>query len=98
MKFIAVKDLQSDPAKVWKALAQEKELILTENGKPFALLTPLSDAGLEREADAFRQTRALNALRSLQAASVAAGTDNLSMEAISALIAKAREGRRAGVR
>jgi hypothetical protein len=53
---------------------------------------------LEREADAFRQTRALNALRSLQAASVAAGTDNLSMEAIGAMIAKARKGRRAGVR
>jgi hypothetical protein len=33
----------------------------------------------------------LNALRSLQAASVAEGTDDLSMEEIAALVAKARQ-------
>jgi antitoxin (DNA-binding transcriptional repressor) of toxin-antitoxin stability system len=96
MKFVAVRTLSMDPAKVWRDLAQEKELILTDQGRPFALLTPIGDATFDREVDAFHEARALNALRSLQAASVAEGTGDLSMEEIAVLVAKARQERGAG--
>jgi len=47
MKFITVKDIRTTPAQIWKQLPEEHEMMITNNGKPIALLTPLSDANLE---------------------------------------------------
>ena len=95
MKFIAVRDLRTNPAKVWKDLKRERELVVTSNGKPFALLTPISEKSFEGDIDAFRQARALNALRGLQADSVRNGTDGMTMEEIDALISEDRKERKA---
>ena len=47
MKFITVRDLRTSPAQVWKDLPEEQEMVITNNGKPIALLTPISDRNLE---------------------------------------------------
>jgi hypothetical protein len=47
MKFISVKDFRSSSAIIWKTLPEEQEMIITNNRKPVALLTPLSDKTLE---------------------------------------------------
>jgi antitoxin (DNA-binding transcriptional repressor) of toxin-antitoxin stability system len=90
MKFVAVRELRTSPAKVWKDLKAEKELVVTNNGKPFALLTPLSEANFENELKSVRKARALSALHQIQMESVRNGTDNMSMEEIDAVIAEVR--------
>jgi antitoxin (DNA-binding transcriptional repressor) of toxin-antitoxin stability system len=98
MKFIAVRDLRTNPAKVWKDLEKEGELVVTNNGKPFAMLTPIREANFEQDIDLFRQARALSALRGLQADAVRNGTAGMSMEEIEAVIAEARPERKAARR
>jgi antitoxin (DNA-binding transcriptional repressor) of toxin-antitoxin stability system len=39
MKFITVRDLRGRPAQVWKQLAKCREMVLTLNGKPIAIIS-----------------------------------------------------------
>ncbi len=82
MKFITVRDLRTTPAQVWKALPEEQEIVITNNGKPIALLTPLTDADLEDTLASVRRARAINAVKKMQATAVAAGLSNMTMEEI----------------
>jgi antitoxin (DNA-binding transcriptional repressor) of toxin-antitoxin stability system len=41
-----------------KQLAVEQEMVITDNGRPIALLTPLSDETLEQSLSAMRRARA----------------------------------------
>jgi prevent-host-death family protein len=82
MKFITVRDLRTTPAQVWKALPEEQEIVITNNGKPIALLTPLTDTDLEDTLASVRQARAINAVKKMQAGAVAEGISGMTMEEI----------------
>ena len=90
MKFITVRDLRSSPAKVWKDLPVEKEMIITNNGKPVALLTPVSDQNLESTLRAVRQAMAASAIEKLQFDARKNGTNTLSDEDVEREIAETR--------
>ena len=93
MKFITVRDLRTRPATVWKDLRKESELVITNNGKPIALLTPLSDENLEDALRASRRARAGEALRSIRKSASASCTDRLSMDEIDSEVRSHRKGR-----
>jgi antitoxin (DNA-binding transcriptional repressor) of toxin-antitoxin stability system len=82
MKFITVRDLRTSPAQVWKQLPEEQEMVITNNGKPIALLTPLSDSNLENTVKAVRKARAINAVQAMQEISKNNGNINLSPKEI----------------
>lgn len=44
---------------IWKNLARDGKMVITNNGKPAALLLDLSNEDLEETLDALRQARAL---------------------------------------
>jgi antitoxin (DNA-binding transcriptional repressor) of toxin-antitoxin stability system len=67
MKFITVRDLRTSPAQIWKQLPDEQEMVITNNGKPIALLTPLTDTNLENTIKSIRKARAIDALKNIQA-------------------------------
>ncbi len=94
MRFITVRDLRGRPGQVWSKLSREKEVILTSNGKPIAILSAVSEENLERALMALRQARAIGAVERMQSASVAAGNDRLTLEEIDAEIATVRKARR----
>lgn len=91
MKFITVRDLRTSPARVWKDLPEEKEMIITNNGKPIALLTPISDTSLEETLASIRKARAINAVKNMQQVSGANKNDELSGEEIDAEIQEVRK-------
>lgn len=93
MKFISVRDLRTSPAKVWKDLGYEKEIVITNNGRPIALLTPLSDKNLEESLKALRQARAIAAIKNIQATSVKEGKYRITEEEIEREISEARKSR-----
>ncbi|MBA4390906.1 MAG: prevent-host-death protein, partial [Syntrophus sp. (in: bacteria)] len=66
MKFISVRDLRGKSAEVWKNLPTERELIVTSNGRPIAILSAVNESNLEESLSAFRQARAVEAVMSLQ--------------------------------
>ena len=95
MRFVSVRELRGRSAAVWKALADEKDLVVTSNGKPIALLSATSDEILEESLAALRRARAQAAAAAMQRASLEAGADRMPPEAVEAEIAAARSERRA---
>jgi antitoxin (DNA-binding transcriptional repressor) of toxin-antitoxin stability system len=71
-------------------LAREREVVITNNGKPSALMIPLSGKDFEKTVSAVRRARAKLALDEIQQSSVAASLDKMSLEEINAEIAAAR--------
>ena len=90
MRFITVRDLRSSPAKVWKDLPVEKEIIITNNGKPVALLTPVSDQTMESTLRAVRKAMAASAIEKLQFDARKNGTNMLSDQDVAREIAETR--------
>jgi len=95
MEFVTVRDFRTSPAAIWKKLPIEREMVITNNGRPIALLTPLSDETLEETISTFRQVRAINAVRKMQEISVSLGNDKMTLEEINAVIKEARQEIRA---
>jgi antitoxin (DNA-binding transcriptional repressor) of toxin-antitoxin stability system len=93
MKFISVRDLRGNSAAIWRDLPDEGEMIITSNGRPVALLSSVDESDVEESLTAFRRARVERAIADLQRASVAQGTDTLSMDAIELEIMDARKTR-----
>lgn len=91
MKFITVRDLRTSPAQIWKQLPIEQEMVVTNNGKPIALLTPLSDVDLEENISAVRRARAIAAVSKMQRISTQRGTNSMTAEEIDREVAASRE-------
>ena len=93
MKFLSVRDLRGQSAKIWKELPEEKEMVITSNGRPIAILAAINESNLEDSLSAFRQARAVEAVASLQRRSMEQGTDRISMEEIDAEIKAVKKKR-----
>ena len=93
MKFLSVRDLRGKSAEVWKELPKEREMIITSNGRPIAILAAISESNLEESLAAFRQARAVEAVATLQRRSADQGTGNITMDQIDAEIKSVRKKR-----
>ncbi|MBI2335757.1 MAG: type II toxin-antitoxin system Phd/YefM family antitoxin [Deltaproteobacteria bacterium] len=94
MHFISVRDFRQKSGKIWKFLNKEKELIITSNGKPIALVTPISEANLEESLLSLRRSQALMAMEQMQNQSVEKGYDKMTIDNIDAEIQKVRQQRK----
>ena len=94
MKFLSVRDLRGKSAQVWRELPNEREMVITSNGRPVAMLTSVDETSVEQSLAAWRQVRATQAITSIQQKSMQQETDSISMEDIDAEIGKARRSRR----
>ena len=93
MKFLSVRELRSRSAAVWRDLPREQEMVVTNNGRPVAILTSVPESGLEDSLRAIRQARAVQAVAEIQRQSVEQGTDKLSIEEINEEIEAVRRKR-----
>lgn len=93
MKFLSVRDLRGKSAQVWKKLPEEREMIITSNGRPIAILSAVSESNVEESLSAFRQVRAVEAVASLQRRSVEQETDRITMDEIESEIKTVRKNR-----
>ena len=94
MKFLSVRDLKTKSSKIWKDLPEQKEMVVTSNGRPIALLSSINENNLEQVLTAFRRARATNALASIQYDSIQKGTDMISMDEINTEIEVIRSKRK----
>ena len=92
MKFVTVRDLRGRSAKVWKDLKTEKDLVLTSNGKPMAIITGVEEDSLESTLAALRRDRAVRAVREIQQDSLRR-EKKMSLRQINAIIADVRRKR-----
>ena len=94
MKFITVRDLRNSTARLRKDLKIDREVVVTANGRPFAVMTRVEPDRVEEEILAIRRARARAALERIRAKAKADGLDRMTMDEIDAIIAKARRERR----
>lgn len=94
MKFLSVRDLRGNSARVWRELPDEGEMVVTSNGRPVAVLTAVDEGNVEQSLAAWRQVRATQAIADIQQESARKGWDRLTMDEVDAEIRKTRAARR----
>lgn len=95
MDFVTVRELRAESAKVWEKLEAGKEIVITRNGKPFALLVHTEPEQLEQTLRAVRAEHFAATVRKMQQHAVSRGLDKMTMKEINAEIALARKERKA---
>ncbi|MHB8743066.1 MAG: type II toxin-antitoxin system Phd/YefM family antitoxin [Sulfuricaulis sp.] len=91
MDFVTLREFRTQPGKVWKKLAKARELVVTRNGKPFALLTETSATKLEDDLRALRRAKAETAVAALRRTARERGLATMSTKAIDTEIRAARK-------
>jgi antitoxin (DNA-binding transcriptional repressor) of toxin-antitoxin stability system len=94
MKLLSVRDLKTKSSQVWKDLPDQKEMVITSNGRPIAILSTVNENNLEQVLSAFRKARAIEAVTSIQYESVRKGTDKITLEEINNEINAVRSKRK----
>lgn len=95
MDFVTTKELRAESGKIWAKLEAGEDIVITRNGKPFALMVHTEAASLEDDLRAIRAERFAANVRKLQQRSVEQGLDKMSAEEIDAEIALMRKERKA---
>lgn len=90
MDFVTVREFRTQPGKVWKKLESGKDLVVTRNGKPFALLTFTEPDRVEENLRAIRHARFQETLAAQHNRARRLGLDGLTLDEINAEIATAR--------
>lgn len=93
MKFVTVRDLRGKTSELWKELEEERELVVTNNGKPIAILSATDESSFEASLRTLRRSRAAEALASLQRDAAQRGISDLSADQIDAEIQASRKRR-----
>lgn len=92
MKFVSIRDLRGKSADIWRELPDMREMVVTNNGRPVAILAAVNESNLEEALTAFRRARAVDAVTALQRASATRG-DDIGSADIDAEIAAVRKAR-----
>ncbi|MDZ7752445.1 MAG: type II toxin-antitoxin system prevent-host-death family antitoxin [Gammaproteobacteria bacterium] len=90
MDFVTARELRAESAKVWKKLEAGEDVVVTRNGKPFALLVNTRPEELEDTLRAIRGERFAATVRKMRRQAMAQGLDGMTMEEIDAEITQAR--------
>lgn len=93
MKFVTVRDLRGRSGDLWRRLEAERELVVTSNGRPMAILSVVGGDDAEETLRAVRRARGMQALSALQRRSVERGANRLTPRAIEAEIRAVRRKR-----
>lgn len=94
MKFVTVRDLRGKTSELWKELEQERELVVTSNGKPIAILSATDEESFEECLRRLRRSRASDALARLQRDASERGLDELTPDEIDSEIQHSRVKRK----
>ena len=73
MNFYSVRDLRTESKSVWSELANGQEVILTNNGRPSALMIEIPEGQFDEIVQAVRQAKAMIALNSMRRRSARSG-------------------------
>ncbi|MDR0395989.1 MAG: type II toxin-antitoxin system Phd/YefM family antitoxin [Oscillospiraceae bacterium] len=90
MNFYTESELCSNSKTILESLPSEREIVITRDGKPAAVMIPVTGADFQETMNALRSARAMKAIKRMQKHSVENGLDNMTEEEIDAEITAAR--------
>ena len=94
MDYITVRELRAESGKVWERIEAGEEIVVTRNGKPFALLLQTAPSEVEAALRAHRAARFGTILDRIQAHAEEKGLDRITAKEIQAEIDAVRRARR----
>jgi antitoxin (DNA-binding transcriptional repressor) of toxin-antitoxin stability system len=98
MKTVTIRDFRTRPKHVQDALKQERQAVLTANGRPVALMIAVDAGTVDQTLETLRCARGLEALRALRRESRDRGLDKMSRAGVDEIIKKARRARPSAAR
>lgn len=94
MKFVTIRDFRSRSAMIQKELPLEKELVLTSNGKPVAIISSVTENDMEEALMAIRRARTALAMNLIQRESAKKARGSMPLAEVNAEIKEARKRRK----
>ena len=94
MDFVTVRDLRAESGKVWDRVEAGEEIVLTRNGKPFAVVVPTAPAELEATLRAVRMRKFGQVVDRLRQQAAENGLRGMTVGEIDAEVAAVRKARR----
>ena len=88
MDFYSVSDLGIDKGILWQTLGEGTEVVLTNHGKPSAIMMSIPEGAFDETVQAVRQAKAMIAINSMRGKAAKAGF--MTDEEINSAIAEAR--------
>ncbi len=90
MNFYSVTDLRNTSNTIWDDLSSDGQVVITNNGKPSAIMLKVADGSLEETIMAIKQAKAMLAFNSMR--QTAAEHGYMTDEEIESEISAARQG------
>ncbi len=91
MNFYSIRDLRTESKNMWSDLKNGDEVVLTNNGKPSAIMIDIPEGCFDETLQAIRQAKAMIALNNMR--SKAAKEGYKSLDEINSLIEEARNSK-----
>jgi antitoxin (DNA-binding transcriptional repressor) of toxin-antitoxin stability system len=91
MEFVSVRELRAASKAVWGALERDGRVVVTNNGKPTALMVDVDSSTLQDTLDALDQAEGMRLLARMRRAAAESGAATMTPAEIEAEIAAARE-------
>ncbi|RPF49936.1 antitoxin Phd_YefM of type II toxin-antitoxin system [Thermodesulfitimonas autotrophica] len=93
MKFISVRNLRLRSGEIWRQLQQEKEMVITLNGRPVAILAGVEGEDVMEYLATLRRTRAMLSVNKIQERARQTGKDKITAAEIDKEIRAVRRSR-----
>jgi antitoxin (DNA-binding transcriptional repressor) of toxin-antitoxin stability system len=93
MKFVTSREVRNNPSQFRQAVERD-DVVLTVDGKPFAVAVGIGEDEIEETLDLLRRLRALRAMSRMQRKAEERGVSGMSPEEIDQEIREARKRRR----
>jgi len=94
MEFLTVRELSKSPKNTLIRLSKDGKAVLTNNGKPQALILKIDENSFEKTLSLLQKLEFMQVLTEIRLAAIQNGTANMSLDEINAEIAAARKERK----
>ncbi|MCL2479336.1 MAG: hypothetical protein FWF22_07535 [Treponema sp.] len=98
MEFMTVRELSKSPKNTLDRLSKDGKAVLTNNGKPQALIFKIDGESFERTLSLLQKLEFMQNLSEMRLASMQSGNADLSLDEINAEIAAVRKNRKKAAR
>ena len=98
MEFMTVRELSKSPKDTLSRLSKDGKAVLTNNGKPQALIFKIDGDSFERTLSLLQKLEFMQNISEMRLISLQNGNDGMSLDEINAEIAAARKERKKAIR
>ena len=98
MEFLTVRELSKSPKETLTRLSKDGKAVLTNNGKPQALILKIDGESFERTLSLLQKLELMQTLSEMRLVSLQNGNSGMSLDEINAEINAARKARKKKLR